>query len=120
MVNDYSADGMLRSIEDSLKRLGTDRRDFVWIHGLSRDFRGDEWLAPFETERTGRSVRSPNCASRAPSRPEVSVRTPSNRATWRWTWPRRDRMDSFRPAATRCSITSALRGVKPLDNVELQ
>jgi D-threo-aldose 1-dehydrogenase len=52
MVNDYSADGTLRSIEDSLKRLGIDRRDFVWIHDLSRDSRGDEWRAPFETART--------------------------------------------------------------------
>jgi D-threo-aldose 1-dehydrogenase len=53
MVNDYSADGKLRSIEDSLKRLSIDRLDFVWVHDLSRDFRGDEWLAPFETARTG-------------------------------------------------------------------
>ena len=53
MVYDYSADGTLRSIEDSLKRLGIDRRDFVWIHDLSRDFRGDEWLAQFETACRG-------------------------------------------------------------------
>jgi D-threo-aldose 1-dehydrogenase len=53
MVYDYSADGTLRSIEDSLKRLGVDRLDFVWIHDLSRDFHGNEWLARFETARTG-------------------------------------------------------------------
>src|SRR5262245_14105656 len=53
MVYDYSADGTLRSIEDSLKRLGVDRLDFVWIHDLSRDFHGDEWVARFETARTG-------------------------------------------------------------------
>src|SRR5262245_10823743 len=53
MVYDYSADGTLRSIEDSLRRLGVDRLDFVWIHDLSRDFHGDEWLARFETARTG-------------------------------------------------------------------
>jgi len=53
MVYDYSADGTLRSIEDSLNRLGVDRLDFVWIHDLSRDFHGDEWLARFETARTG-------------------------------------------------------------------
>jgi D-threo-aldose 1-dehydrogenase len=53
MVYDYSAEGTLRSIEDSLKRLGVDRLDFVWIHDLSRDFHGDEWLARFETARTG-------------------------------------------------------------------
>jgi D-threo-aldose 1-dehydrogenase len=107
MVNDYSADRTLRSIEDSLKHLGIDRRDFVWIHDLSRDFRRDEWFAPFEPARTGRSVRSPHCARRASSRPGVSVRTPSNRPNWRWTWPRRDRPDSFWQAATRCSLTSA-------------
>ena len=53
MVYDYSADGTLRSIEGSLKRLGVDRLDFVWIHDLSCDFHGDEWLARFETARTG-------------------------------------------------------------------
>src|SRR5262249_37399983 len=53
MVYDYSAEGTLRSIEDSLKRLGIDRLDFVWIHDLSRDFHGDEWIARFETARTG-------------------------------------------------------------------
>jgi D-threo-aldose 1-dehydrogenase len=53
MVNDYSVDGTLRTIEDSLKRLGIERRDCVWIRDLSRDFRGDEWLAPIESARTG-------------------------------------------------------------------
>src|SRR5262249_17172975 len=53
MVYDYSADGALRSIDDSLRRLGVDRLDFVWIHDLSRDFHGDEWLARFESARTG-------------------------------------------------------------------
>jgi D-threo-aldose 1-dehydrogenase len=53
VVYDYSADGTLRSIEDSLKRLGVDRLDFVWVHDVSRDFHGDEWLAYFEAARTG-------------------------------------------------------------------
>jgi D-threo-aldose 1-dehydrogenase len=53
VVYDYSADGTLRSIEDSLKRLGVDRLDFVWIHDISRDFHGDEWLGYFETARKG-------------------------------------------------------------------
>jgi D-threo-aldose 1-dehydrogenase len=53
IVYDYSADGAVRSIEDSLKRLGTDRLDFVWIHDVSRDFHGDEWLGYFEAARTG-------------------------------------------------------------------
>jgi D-threo-aldose 1-dehydrogenase len=53
IVYDYSGDGALRSIEDSLKRVGVDRLDFVWIHDIARDFHGDEWLAQFETARTG-------------------------------------------------------------------
>jgi D-threo-aldose 1-dehydrogenase len=52
MLNDYSADGTLQSIEDSLKHPGIGRRDFMWIHDLSRNFRGDEWLAPLKTART--------------------------------------------------------------------
>src|SRR5215813_13860094 len=53
IVYDYSADGVLRSIADSLKRLGVDRLDFVWIHDVARDFHGDEWVAEFEVARKG-------------------------------------------------------------------
>ncbi|MCW2242174.1 aldo/keto reductase [Azospirillum canadense] len=53
IVYDYSADGTKRSIEDSLTRMGVDRIDFVWIHDIAQDFHGDEWLAGFETARTG-------------------------------------------------------------------
>jgi D-threo-aldose 1-dehydrogenase len=53
IVYDYSADGALRSIDDSLRRLGVDRLDFVWVHDVARDFHGDEWLAQFEAARKG-------------------------------------------------------------------
>ena len=53
IIYDYSEKGTLRSIDDSLRRLGTDRIDFVWIHDVARDFFGDEWLARFEAARTG-------------------------------------------------------------------
>ena len=53
IIYDYSEKGTLRSIGDSLERLGTDRLDFVWIHDIARDFFGDEWLARFEAARTG-------------------------------------------------------------------
>ncbi|HBO3680252.1 TPA: aldo/keto reductase [Pseudomonas aeruginosa] len=53
IVNDYSADATLRSIEDSLRRLGTDRLDIVWIHDIAQDFYGDEWLERFESARKG-------------------------------------------------------------------
>ena len=53
IINDYSTDATLRSIEDSLKRLKTDRLDFVYIHDLAQDFYGDQWISQFETARTG-------------------------------------------------------------------
>lgn len=53
VVNDYSADGTLRSIEDSLKRLQTDHIDIAWVHDVAQDFYGDEWLGVFETARKG-------------------------------------------------------------------
>ncbi|TCT05495.1 aldo/keto reductase [Aquabacter spiritensis] len=51
--NDYSYDGTLRSIEDSLKRLKTDRIEVAFVHDVAQDFYGDEWLAMFERARTG-------------------------------------------------------------------
>ena len=53
IVYDYSADGAKRSISDSLKRMGVDRIDFVWVHDVAQDFHGDEWIARFEIARTG-------------------------------------------------------------------
>jgi D-threo-aldose 1-dehydrogenase len=53
VVYDYTATGTLKSIEDSLQRLGVDRIDFVWIHDIAQDFHGDDWLTQFETARTG-------------------------------------------------------------------
>ncbi|AOS82371.1 MULTISPECIES: aldo/keto reductase [Hydrogenophaga] len=53
IVNDYSEDATLRSIEDSLKRLRTDRIEIVWVHDVAQDFYGDEWLGVFETARKG-------------------------------------------------------------------
>ncbi|MFD7881554.1 aldo/keto reductase [Streptomyces bauhiniae] len=53
MIDDYTADATLRSVEDSLKRLGTDRLDIVWVHDIAQDFHGDQWLARYETARTG-------------------------------------------------------------------
>jgi D-threo-aldose 1-dehydrogenase len=53
IANDYSEDATLRSIEDSLKRLKTDRIDIAWVHDVAQDFYGDEWLGVFETARRG-------------------------------------------------------------------
>lgn len=53
IVNDYSADATLRSIEDSLKRLKTDHVEIAWVHDVAQDFYGDEWLGMFESARKG-------------------------------------------------------------------
>ncbi|WP_449399092.1 aldo/keto reductase [Chryseobacterium wanjuense] len=53
IVNDYTADATLRSIDDSLKRLKTDHIDIVWVHDVAQDFYGDEWLDKFESARKG-------------------------------------------------------------------
>ncbi|MFI8308773.1 aldo/keto reductase [Streptomyces sp. NPDC085927] len=53
VIDDYTADATLRSVEDSLTRLKTDRLDIVWVHDVAQDFHGDHWLAVYETARTG-------------------------------------------------------------------
>lgn len=52
---DYSADGVLRSIEDSLQRLGLDRLDIVFVHDLSPDnkFLPDDWETLWPTAEKG-------------------------------------------------------------------
>ncbi|WAL72701.1 aldo/keto reductase [Kitasatospora sp. YST-16] len=53
IVHEWTADATERSIEGSLKRLGTDRLDIVWVHDIAQDFHGDAWLGTFEEARTG-------------------------------------------------------------------
>lgn len=52
-VFDYTEDGALRSIEDSLKRLKTDRLDMVWIHDVSEDVHGEDWGRQLDTALDG-------------------------------------------------------------------
>jgi D-threo-aldose 1-dehydrogenase len=56
VVYDYTAEGTIRSIEDSLKRLGTDHLDIVWIHDVARDFHGDDWVHVFDIAQRGAMV----------------------------------------------------------------
>ncbi|MFE6711494.1 aldo/keto reductase [Streptomyces sp. NPDC057695] len=53
ILHEWTADATERSIEGSLKRLGTDRLDIVWVHDIAQDFHGDAWLGKFEEARTG-------------------------------------------------------------------
>ncbi|OHV12157.1 aldo/keto reductase [Kushneria phosphatilytica] len=53
VVFDYSESATLRSIEESLKRLNTDRIDLVWIHDCAEDAHGAEWQKVFDTAMNG-------------------------------------------------------------------
>ncbi|NLU68463.1 aldo/keto reductase [Streptomyces sp. HNM0574] len=53
VLHEWTAEATERSIEGSLKRLGTDRLDIVWVHDIAQDFHGDAWLGTFEEARTG-------------------------------------------------------------------
>ena len=50
---DYSAAGTLRSVADSLQRLGTARLDAVWIHDPAEDTHGAEWRDRLEEALSG-------------------------------------------------------------------
>jgi D-threo-aldose 1-dehydrogenase len=52
---DYTADGIRRSIEDSLQRMGLDRLDIVFVHDLSPDnsFLPDDWETLFDVAEKG-------------------------------------------------------------------
>ncbi|WP_349295432.1 aldo/keto reductase (plasmid) [Thioclava sp. 'Guangxiensis'] len=56
VISDYSHDATMRSIEDSLARLQTDRLDIVWVHDVAQDFWGDDWISVFDQARKGAFV----------------------------------------------------------------
>lgn len=56
IVYDYTERGTIKSIEDSLKRIGVSHLDFVWIHDVARDFHGDDWVAAFEAAHRGAMI----------------------------------------------------------------
>jgi D-threo-aldose 1-dehydrogenase len=56
IVYDYTERGTVKSIEDSLKRIGVSHLDFVWIHDVARDFHGDDWVAAFEVAHRGAMI----------------------------------------------------------------
>ena len=55
LVVDYTADGVRRSIDDSLQRLGVSHLDVVFVHDLSPDFAWfpTGWEAQYEIAREG-------------------------------------------------------------------
>ena len=52
-VYDYSRDGVMRSVEDSLQRLGTDHIDILYIHDVNRRWHGDAVEARFQEVMEG-------------------------------------------------------------------
>jgi D-threo-aldose 1-dehydrogenase len=50
---DYSADGTLRSIEDSLQRTGLARIDVVYVHDIAEDAHGAAWRTRFDEAMKG-------------------------------------------------------------------
>src|SRR4030095_2527596 len=50
---DYSYDATMRSLEDSLQRLGLDRIDVALIHDIGRDWHGDNQPAMFRQAMAG-------------------------------------------------------------------
>ncbi|MFQ6145707.1 aldo/keto reductase [Streptomyces seoulensis] len=53
ILHEWTADATERSIEGSLRRMGVDRFDIVWVHDIAQDFHGDAWVQKFEEARTG-------------------------------------------------------------------
>jgi D-threo-aldose 1-dehydrogenase len=53
---DYTADGVRRSIEDSLQRMGIASIDIAYIHDCAEDAHGDRWLEVFDTAMKGAAV----------------------------------------------------------------
>jgi D-threo-aldose 1-dehydrogenase len=55
LIFDYTADGVMRSVEDSLQRLGVDALDIVFVHDLSPDnqYLPSPWEEQFEIARKG-------------------------------------------------------------------
>lgn len=56
LVIDYTADGVRRSVEDSLQRLGVSHLDVAFVHDLSPDFAffpNDDWEAQYRIARKG-------------------------------------------------------------------
>ncbi|MGW5449272.1 aldo/keto reductase [Streptomyces asiaticus] len=53
VLHEWTADATERSIEGSLRRMGVDRFDILWVHDIAQDFHGDAWIQKFEEARTG-------------------------------------------------------------------
>ncbi|NIK11539.1 aldo/keto reductase [Alkalibacillus almallahensis] len=53
VITDYTEEATMKSIEQSLERLKTDHLDMVFVHDVSPDFHGDDWITKFDEARNG-------------------------------------------------------------------
>ena len=69
IVFDYTADGVRRSIEDSLQRLGVDSLDVAFVHDISPDFAffPNGWEEQYESPAKERFRLYRKCATKASS-----------------------------------------------------
>jgi D-threo-aldose 1-dehydrogenase len=72
---DYTADGVRRSIEDSLQRLGVDSLDIAFVHDLSPDsaYFPTSWEEQFRIAERALSRNCRGCARRGSSRRGASA-----------------------------------------------
>ncbi len=64
-MSDYSRDGVMRSVEDSMQRLGTDRIDILLIHDADRRNHGEAYPEAFRRAMAAPIRRCWNSESKA-------------------------------------------------------
>lgn len=80
MVNDYTEEGTLRSVEDSLKRLKADYLDIVWVHDVPRTSTVTSGSTSSTPPARAPSGRCSGCGRKASSRPGAWASTASSPA----------------------------------------
>jgi D-threo-aldose 1-dehydrogenase len=105
VVFDYTADGVRRSIEDSLQRLGVDSLDVAFVHDISPDFAffPNGWEEQYEIARKGAFPALSKMRDEGIIRAwgiGVNTALPSSRL-----WKMRIRTYVCAPASTHWSIT---------------
>jgi hypothetical protein len=80
IVFDYTADGVRRSIEDSLQRLGVDSLDVAFVHDISPDFSPPSARRMFRSSSGPRSMQALYREARATTTARTISRSPRPRS----------------------------------------
>ena len=86
---DYTADGVRRSIEDSLQRLGVDSLDIAFVHDISPDFAyfPNGWEEQYEIARKGAFPALSKMRDEGTIRAWASALTPHSPSSRLWMTP---------------------------------